>query len=105
MKIKLNDMVKVISGAHKGKTAKVIAVLPKENAVKLEGIGERKRFVKPNTLNPQGGTRDLHVAMPAHKVALLHPTDTKKTTRVGYIVKKDGTKTRVARQAGNKEIK
>ncbi len=105
MKIKLGDMVKVIAGAHKGKTAKVIAVLPSENAVKLEGIGERKRFVKPNMLNPQGGTREIHMAMPVHKVALLHPTDAKKTTRIGYEIKKDGTKVRVARSAGNKEIK
>lgn len=105
MKIKLGDTVKVISGAHKGKVAKVISVHPKENAVKLEGIGERKRFVKPNALNPQGGTKDIHVAMPAHKVALVHPTDAAKTTRIGFSFKKDGQKTRVARQAGNKEIK
>ncbi|MGH7196514.1 MAG: 50S ribosomal protein L24 [Candidatus Saccharimonadales bacterium] len=105
MKIRTGDMVKVISGAHKGKTAKVVSVHPSENSVKLEGIGTRKRFVKPNALNPQGGTKDIHVAMPASKVALLHPTDKTKTTRVGYEVKKDGTKVRVARQAGNKEIK
>lgn len=105
MKIHVNDMVKIISGPHKGKTAKVVSVHPKENSVKLEGIGLRKRFVKPNAVNPQGGSRDIHVAMPVHKVAMLHPTDSKKTTRIGYIVKKDGTKARVARQAANKEIK
>ena len=105
MKIHVNDTVKIISGPHKGKTAKVVSVHPKENSVKLEGIGVRKRFVKPNALNPQGGSRDIHVAMLIHKVALLHPTDSKKTTRIGHIVKKDGTKTRVARQAANKEIK
>jgi large subunit ribosomal protein L24 len=105
MKIKTGDLVKIISGAHKGKTAKVVSVHPAQNAVKLEGIGQRKRFVKPNSLNPQGGTKDIHVAMPVGKVALVHPTDATKTTRVGYEVKKDGTKTRVARQAANKEIK
>lgn len=105
MKIRTNDMVKVISGAHKGKTAKVISVHPKDNTVKLEGIGLRKRFVKPNAVNTQGGSREIHVAMPAHKVALVHPTDSKKTTRIGYVLKKDGTKVRVARQAANKEIK
>lgn len=105
MKIQINDMVKVISGPHKGKTAKVISVQPKESTVKLEGIGIGKRFIKPNATNPQGGSRDIHVAMRVHKVALVHPTDPKKTTRIGYIVKKDGTKVRVARQAANKEIK
>lgn len=105
MKIRTGDTVKVISGAHKGKTAKVLSVHPSENAVKLEGIGLRKRFVKPSMVNPQGGAREIHVAMPAHKVALVHPTDAKKTTRVGFELKKDGTKVRVARQASNKEIK
>jgi large subunit ribosomal protein L24 len=105
MKIKTGDMVKVIAGAHKGKTAKVVSVLPAKGAVKLEGIGQRKRNVKPNALNPQGGTKDIHVAIDASKVALVHPTDAAKTTRVGYGVTKDGTKTRVARQAANKEIK
>jgi large subunit ribosomal protein L24 len=105
MKIKTGDLVKVIAGAHKGKTAKVLSVLPAKGAVKLEGIGERKRNVKPSTLNPQGGTKDIHVAIDASKVALVNPTDAAKTTRVGYAVNKDGTKTRVARQAANKEIK
>lgn len=105
MKIRTNDMVKIISGPHKGKSAKVVSVQPKAGTVKLEGIGLRKRFVKPNILNPQGGSREIHVAMPVHKVALINPTDATKSTRVGFTVKKDGTKTRVARQAANKEIK
>jgi large subunit ribosomal protein L24 len=105
MKIRKNDTIKVISGAHKGKTAKVVSVHPKSNTIKLEGIGQRKRFVKPTQLNPQGGTKDIHVGIDISKVALVHPTDASKTTRVGHSVKKDGTKVRVARQAADKEIK
>ncbi len=105
MKIKTGDLVKVITGAHKGKTAKVVSVHPAKNAVKLEGINERKRFVKPNTVNPQGGTKDIHVAIDVSKVAIVSPADASKTTRIGYEVKKDGTKVRVATQAGKKEIK
>ena len=105
MKIHVNDMVKVITGQHKGKTAKVVSVHPSTHSVKLEGIGMRKRFYKPTQLNPQGGTREIHVAMDISKVALVHPTDATKTTRVGHVVKKDGIKVRVARQAADKEIK
>lgn len=104
MKIRTGDTVRVISGPHKGKTAKVASVQPKAGTVKLEGIGTRKRFVKPSMLNPQGGTREIHVGMSIHKVAIVHPTSASKTTRVGYEVKKDGTKVRVARQAGNKPL-
>lgn len=105
MKIKTGDLVKVIAGAHKGKTAKVVSVHPKENTVKLEGIGTRKRFVKPSTVNPQGGTKDIHVGLDVSKVALVNPSNSAKTTRIGYEVKKDGTKVRVATQAAKKEIK
>jgi large subunit ribosomal protein L24 len=105
MKIKTGDLVKVITGSHKGKTAKVVSVHPAANAVKLEGIGTRKRFVKPSQVNPQGGTKDIHVAIDISKVALVHPTDASKTTRIGFEVKKDGTKVRTATQAGKKEIK
>ena len=105
MKIQTGDQVKIISGAHKGKTAKVVSVHPAQNAVKLEGIGMRKRTLKPSAVNPQGGVKEIHEAMPIHKVALVHPTDASKTTRIGYELKKDGTKVRIARQASNKEIK
>lgn len=105
MRIKIGDLVKVIAGADKGKTAKVVSVHPKENALKLEGIGQRKRFVKPNAVNPQGGSKDIHVAIDVSKVALVSPADAAKTTRISYEVKKDGTKVRVATQAGKKEIK
>jgi large subunit ribosomal protein L24 len=104
MKIRTGDTVRVISGPHKGKTAKVVSVQPKTGTVKLEGIGMRKRFVKPNMINPQGGSREIHVGMPIHKVAMVHPTAASKTTRVGYKVQSDGTKTRVARQASNKAL-
>lgn len=103
MKIKKNDMVKIIAGDHKGKTGKVLQVLPARQMVKIEGIGQFTRHLKPSQLKPQGGTRDIHRPIHISNVALV--VDTNKTARVGYDLKKDGTKTRVARNVGNKEIK
>lgn len=104
-RIKKGDTVKVISGADKGTTAKVIAVLASKNAVLLEGIGQKHRHVKPNQLNPRGGSKDVHVATPLSKVALVIDEKTGKTSRVGYVKNADGGTTRVARQANSKEIK
>lgn len=104
-RIKKGDMVKVISGAHKGTTAKVLAVLTTKNAVLLEGIGQKHRHVKPSQLNPRGGSKDIHVPMPLSKVALVIDEKSGKTSRVGYVKNAEGTVTRVARQAGSKEIK
>jgi large subunit ribosomal protein L24 len=109
MKIKKNDIVKILTGDHKGKTGKVLSVLPQVNGVTIEGIGELKRRIKPTKLSPQGGTKEIHRPLHISKVALVHPSDSAKTTRVGHVIKKDGTKVRVARQGKatdkNKEIK
>jgi len=103
-KLKKGDTVKVIAGSFKGKSGKIVAVLPKTNGIKVEGINIVKRHVKPNALNPQGGIIDVHSTIDVSKVALVHPTKKDATTRIGFTVKKDGTKARHARQANNKEI-
>lgn len=97
------DTVKLISGAAKGTTGKVVGVTPK--GVLIEGIGQKHRHIKPNQLNPRGGHRDIHVAVPLHKVALVIDEKSGKTSRVGYVKNVDGAKVRLARQANNKEIK
>ena len=104
-RIKKDDIVKIISGASKGKTGKVLQVLAKDNAVLIEGIGTKTRHVKPSQLNPRGGTKDIHVPTPLHKVALVIDPKTAKTSRVGYSEATNGSKTRLARQVNNKEIK
>ena len=104
-RIKKGDTVKIIAGADKGTTAKVLAVLTKKNAVLLEGIGQKHRHIKPNQLNPRGGSKDIHVPTPLSKVALVIDEKTGKTSRVGYVKNVDGGTTRVARQANSKEIK
>ena len=102
VRIKKDDIVKIISGDHKGTTGKVLSVAA-EGAL-VEGVGLGHRHVKPSQLNPRGGKKDIHVAVPAHKVALVADEKTAKTSRVGYKVT-EGVKTRVARQLKNKEIK
>jgi large subunit ribosomal protein L24 len=97
------DTVKLISGANKGTTGKVLAVTPK--GVLIEGVGQKHVHIKPSQLNPRGGHKDIHVAVPAHKVALVVDEKASKTSRVGFVKNADGTKARVARQLNNKEIK
>jgi len=99
------DIVKLISGANKGTTGKVLKVLTKKNAVLVEGVGTKHRNVKPSQLNPRGGYKDIHVPTSLHKVALVVDEKTGKTSRVGLVKNTDGTTTRVARQNKDKEIK
>jgi large subunit ribosomal protein L24 len=104
-RIKKDDIVKLISGKDKGTTGKVLTVLAKKNAVIIEGVGTKHRHVKPSQLNPRGGSKDIHVPTPLHKVALVVDEKASKTSRVGFVQNADGGKTRVARQLKNKEIK
>jgi large subunit ribosomal protein L24 len=104
-RIKKGDTVKLISGANKGTTGKVLQVMTKKNVVLIEGIGNKHRHVKPTQLNPRGGHKDIHVPTPIHKVALVIDEKTSKTSRVGLIKNADGNTTRVARQNKDKEIK
>ena len=104
-RIRKDDIVKVIAGSHKGTTGKVLAVVPAKGVALVEGVGLGHRHVKPNQLNPRGGKKDIHVATPLHKLALIADEKTGKTSRVGYTKQADGAKVRVARQLKNKEIK
>lgn len=99
------DIVKIISGDNKGKTGKVLSVLPNENAALVEGVGVKSRKVKPSQLNPTGGVKDIHIPTPLSKLALVTDAKSAETSRVGYKVNADGTKARIARQQKNKEIK
>lgn len=99
------DTVKLISGAQKGTTGKVLKVLTKKGSVLIEGVGNKHRNVKPSQLNPRGGHKDIHVPTLLHKVALVIDEKTGATSRVGLVKNADGGTTRVARQNKNKEIK
>ena len=102
-KLKRGNIVKVIAGSDKGKTGKIVAVIPAENAVKVEGLNIIKRHVKPNTLQPQGGIIDKHQPIDISKVALVIAGKKDETSRVGYSTNKDGKKVRVYKKT-NKEI-
>lgn len=103
IRIKKGDLVVVRSGKHKGKTGKVTATHPSLNKVTVEGINIVKKHVKPNQKYPQGAIVDITKPLWASKVGVVEPT-TKKPSRIGYKLDKDGNKTRVYRASG-KEIK
>jgi len=63
-KIKKGDDVLIIAGDDKGKTAKVLKVLTKQDALIVEGCKLAKKAVKPSEENKDGGFQDKE--MPIH---------------------------------------
>ncbi len=52
--IKKNDQVVVISGSHKGKSGKVLEVLPAKQRARIEGVAMVKRHLRKSQEHPQG---------------------------------------------------
>jgi large subunit ribosomal protein L24 len=102
IRLKKDDTVIVLAGKYKGKTGKVLATHPTENKVTVEGINIVKKHQKPNKAHPQGGILDITKPIWVSKVAIVDPS-TKKASRIGYSVAKDGSKVRVFKKSG-KEI-
>lgn len=103
IRLKKGDLVVVRAGKYKGKTGKITATHPRENKVTVEGINVVKKHIKPNQLHPQGSIEEITKPIWVSKVSIVEPTS-KKPTRIGYTVDKDGNKKRVYKKTG-KEIK
>ena len=101
MKILKGDKVVVIAGKDKGKTGIVQAVYPKKNKVVVEGVNVHKKHKKPTQQSPEGSVVEIYVPIDASNVAIVDPK-TKKPSRVGYKIEKDGKKVRIAKKSGSK---
>ncbi|MGQ0794488.1 MAG: 50S ribosomal protein L24 [Deltaproteobacteria bacterium] len=53
--IKKGDTVSVIAGSEKGKTGKVLRVMPSENKAVVEKLNMVKRHTKASAKNPSAG--------------------------------------------------
>lgn len=103
IRLQKGDKVIVLAGKEKGRTGTVQATHPRENKVTVEGINIVKRATKPNREYPQGGIIEITKPIDVSKVAIYEPT-TKKPSKIGYKVDKEGKKTRIYKRTG-KEIK
>ena len=98
MKIKVNDIVLILTGKDKGKTGKVIKTLKNEQKVVVEGINIAKRHVKPRGNNDQGGIFDIE--MPIHVSNVKKIEEVKKTAKKEKVeAKKEESKKTTTKKA------
>ena len=104
MKLAKDDKVIVTLGRDKGKTGKILAVMPATGKILVEGVNVVKRHTKPSQKVPRGGILDVTKPIDASKVMVLDPTSGK-PARVGYQIKADGTKERIFKVSANHDRK
>ena len=99
MNFKTGDKVVVISGKDKGKEGTIIKVLRNENRVVVEGVNIVKKHVKGNG-QTAGSINEVEAPIHASNVMIVDPK-TKKPTRIGHSINKDGKKIRVAKKSNS----
>ena len=66
LKIKVGDLVKVISGDSKGQEGKITSINRTKMRATVQGVNLVKRHTKPSASNPQGGIEEkegtIHVS-------------------------------------------
>lgn len=83
MKIKKNDLIKMLAGKDSGKTGKVLKTHPSEEKVTVEGLNLIKKHNRPRREGEKGQRVELPRKVDISNVMLVCPKCAK-PARVGY---------------------
>ena len=102
IRLRKNDLVKVIAGKDKGKTGRVLEVNRETGRILVEGVMMVKRHTKANPQKQiKGGVAEKEATIHASNVMIL--TAGGITTRIGTKVEGEGAgarRVRIARKTG-----
>ncbi len=97
--IKKDDQVKVIAGKDKGKTGKVLKVIPENSKAIVEHINLMKKAQRRTNQNQKGGFVDIEMPIHISNIMLIDKK-TNLPTRFGAKISKDGKKLRISKKSG-----
>ncbi len=95
-RLKVGDLVQVVTGKDKGKRGKVTKLLKDGDRVLVEGLNMVVRHQRPTQLNTEGGRLEKEAPLHVSNVMPID-ADSDKPTRVKIVVDDEGNKTRVAK--------
>jgi large subunit ribosomal protein L24 len=99
--IKKNDEVYILNGKDRGRTGRVLIVMPSDQKIVVEGVQMIKRHTRPNPQrNIKGGIVEKEAPIHISNVALVCK-DCKKHTRAGSKILTDGRRVRVCKKCGS----
>ena len=99
MQIRKNDSVMVIAGKEKGKTGKVLRVLPKQDSVLIERLNVVKRHSRPRGPKQPGGIMEKEASIPVSNLMIMCDK-CNAPVRIGHKILNDGGKIRICRRCG-----
>ena len=99
MQIRKNDSVMVITGRERGKTGKVLRVLPDKDTVIIERVNMVKRHTKPKGPQQTGGILEKEAAIHVSNIMLMCDK-CNAPVRIGHKVLGDDKKIRICRRCG-----
>jgi large subunit ribosomal protein L24 len=99
LRIKKGDTVKVLSGKDKGKTGKVLEVIPKIQKVVVENVNMHTRFERSKKAGQPGKKVIFSSPLAVSKVQIID-SSSGNPSRVGYSILENGSKQRIAKASG-----
>ena len=110
LNVKKGDNVLVIAGKEKGKSGKVLTVIPADNAVVVSGVNIISKHKKPRNAQDKGGIMKAEGKIHVSNVQVICPSCNKATRIASKLV--GGKHVRVCKhcgealdKAGQKEVK
>jgi large subunit ribosomal protein L24 len=97
VQIRKNDSVMVISGKERGKTGKVLRVLPEKDALIIERVNLVKRHSKPRGPQQPGGIVEKEAAIQASNIMIMCDK-CNAPVRIGHKQLGDREKVRICRR-------
>ena len=98
-RLRKDDTVMVIAGRERGKTGKILRVLPAKGRVLIERVNLVKRHMKPRGVQQLGGIVEREASLHASNVLPICGR-CNKPTRVGSRRLDDGHAVRICRRCG-----
>jgi large subunit ribosomal protein L24 len=98
-RIRRNDLVMIVTGRDRGKTGKVLRVVPRENRVVIERINLVKRHSRPSGPASPGGIVEKEAPVALSNVMIMCDR-CNAPVRIGVKIAGDSAKTRVCRRCG-----
>jgi large subunit ribosomal protein L24 len=99
VQIRKNDSVMVIGGKERGKTGKVLRVLPEKDGLIIERVNMVKRHSKPRGAQQPGGIVEKEAAIHASNIMIMCDK-CNAPVRIGHKQLGDGKKVRMCRRCG-----